>query len=280
MSEKLHNNEMTTESLEVSSGFQSLENEAGNFDPEEALRLREQARPKEQEPKEQFLQVLPEEQAERELSPQEAAEEYLSLLDELSKEFSYPRYKDSHKGQHHYAANITTNLGKKYSKNPHYHMCGGGTESGPTDGTMFRIASADKILASEIGWREEGEKNAAAIEESREKIAKLDEDYAKKGWLGKLIGKRKYEKTRLELSNIERSVSWRTQKYNKAIEKELAISYNEEGDYDYNNGDYGKSKNEARNRQFFGLDDPERAAKVERAIALREQYEPAWTKEK
>lgn len=294
MSEMLKAGERATESLEVSYGLQSLEKEAGKFNPEEALRLREQDLPGERnwsekrevqdfskrQQGEQFLQVLPETQ-EVELSPQEAAEEYLSLLDDLSKDFSNPYYSDERKGDHHYAKNITTDLGRKYSKNPHYRWRGyASTEAGLKDGTMLRIASADNILANEIGWREEGEKNASAIEKNREEMTKLDESYAKKGWLGKLFGKKKYQKARQELSQLENATKIRTRHHNQAIAKELAISYNERGNYDRGSGDYGELENETRNRQFFGFDDPERAAKVERAIELRKKYESEWTKEK
>ena len=286
MSETLKVSGEATESPEVSSGFQSLEKEAGKFDPEKALRLREHDKPKKQEREEQgaeFLQVMPEKKKEVELSPQDAANEYLSLLDELSKDFSNPYYSEERKGQPHYAGGITADLGKKYSKNPHYRMKGyDGTESGATDGTMLRIASADSILANEIGWREEGEKNAAAIEKNREEIAKLDEEYSKKGRLGKFFGKRKYEKARQELGRLEDTVYIKTQQHNTNIARDLAISYNEGGSYNYDrkNHDFGQTQNEARNRQFFGLDDPERAAKVERAIELRKKYEAEWKKKK
>ena len=283
MSETLKVGGETTESPEVSSGLQSLEKEAGKFDPEKALRLQERDKPKKQERGAQFLQVMPEKKKEVELSPQDAANEYLSLLDELSKDFSNPYYSEERKGDHHYAGNITTDLGRKYSENPHYRWKGyASTEAGEKDGTMLRIASADNILANEIGWREEGEKNAAAIEKNREEIAKLDEEYSKKGRLGKLFGKRKYERARQELSRLENTVNIKTRQHNANMAKELAISYNEDGSYDYDrkNHDNGQTQNEARNRQFFGLDDPERAAKVERAIELRKKYEAEWSKKK
>lgn len=231
-----------------------------------------------------FLEIKPKTEKLKpvdELSPKDAANEYLALLDELSQDFTNPYYSEERKGQHHYANNITTELGRKYSSNPHYRWRGyASTEAGETDGTMLRIAGADSILASEIGWRTEGEKVGKKMEQVDKNIADLDADYSKKGRLGKILSKRKYEKARNELEQTRRTMEYQfNQKYNGSIAKELAISYNEKGDYDYNGGDYGKSQNEARNRRFFGLDDPERAKKIERAIELRMQHESEWKKQ-
>ena len=263
---------------------------SGKFDPDKARSLAEQDKPKRAEKfddeagierKASHLVVMPEKK-EKELSPKDAANEYLALLDELSQDFSNPYYSEERKGQHHYAGNITTELGRKYSDNPHYRWRGyASTEAGETDGTMLRIASADNILVNEVGWRTEGEKVGKKMEQVDKDIADLDADYSKKGRLGKFFGKRKYEKARKGLEQSKRTMEYQFhRKYNGNIAKELAISYNERGDYDYNGGDYGKSQNEARNRQFFGLDDPERAAKVERAIELRQKYESEWSKKK
>ena len=118
---------------------------------------------------------------------------------------------------------------------------------------------ADAILANEIGWRDDGEKVGKKIEQIDKSIADLDADYAKKGRLGKFFGKRKYERAKKELEQSKRTTEYQfSRKYNGNIAKELAIAYNERGDYDYNGGDYGESQNETRNRQFFGLDDPTR----------------------
>ncbi len=222
------------------------------------------------------------EKREEELSPKDAANEYLALLDELSQDFTYPFYKDFREGEQHYANNITTELGRKYSDNPHYRWKGYlGTEAGTDDGTMVRIASADCIIANEIGWRVEGKKVGEGKKQIDELIADLDADYSKKSGLGKFFGGRKYKKARKRLEGYKKDTEIRFNwgGYNRAIARELAISYNEKGDYDWNGGDRGGS-NEARNRRFFGLDDPERAKKVERAIELRQKYEAEWAKRK
>lgn len=216
------------------------------------------------------------EQERKEPTPEEAADEYLSLLDELSQDFTNPYYSDERQGQHHYAPNITTDLGRKYSKNPHYRWRGyAGTEAGDTDGTMLRIASADSILANEILWREEGAKIGEQLEQTKSELTTLDENYSKKSAFAKFFGKRKYKKQRAELENTLSSLSRPTTSYDKNIAQELAISYNGQGNYA---GDprTAAEQNESRNRQFFGFDDPERAAKVERAIALRQKYETIW----
>jgi hypothetical protein len=275
--------EKSAENAEATGQFEVLAEMSGQFDPDEARRLAERDK-RETETRgrsSEHLVAIPEKQ-EEELSPQEAANEYLSLLDELSQDFSNPYYSDERKGQHHYANNITTELGLRYSDNPHYRWSGyASTEAGETDGTMLRIASADNIIANEIGWRDGGEEAGKKIEQIDKSISDLDADYSKKGRLGKFFGKRKYEKAKKELEQSKRAVEYQFgRKYNGNIAKELAISYNDRGDYDYNGGDYGQSQNEARNRQFFGLDDPERAKKVERAIELRRKYEAEWSKKK
>lgn len=290
MSETLKTGGEKSAEIAGASHLEVLTEMSGKFDPEKARSLAEQDKPKRAEKpdneasverKASHLAVMPEKK-EKELSPEDAANEYLALLDELSQDFSNPYYSEERKGRHHCAGNITTELGRKYSDNPHYRWRGyASTEAGETDGTMLRIASADNILANEIGWRTEGEKVGKKMEQVDKDIADLDADYSKKGRLGKFFGRRKYEKARKGLEQSKRTMEYQfNRKYNGNIAKELAISYNEKGDYDYNGGDYGESQNEARNRQFFGLDDPERAKKVERAIELRQKYESEWSKKK
>ena len=276
--------EKSAENAEATGQFEVLAEMSGQFDPDEARRLAERDKRETEtgDRSSEHLVAIPEKQ-EEELSPQEAANEYLSLLDELSRDFTNPYYSNERKGKHHYAGNsITRELGLRYSDNPHYRWSGyAGTEAGETDGTLLRIASADSIIASEIGWRDDGEEAGKKIEQIDKSIAALDADYSKKGRLGKFFGKRKYEKAKKNLEQSKQTVEYQFgRKYNANIAKELAISYNDRGDYDYNGGDYGQSQNEARNRQFFGLDDPERAKKVERAIELRRKYEAEWSKKK
>ena len=151
---------------------------------------------------------------------------------------------------------------------------------------MLRISSADAIIGYEIGWRKEGGAVAKKVEEYQEKITELDKNYETKGRLAKFFGKRKYEKRRDLLLNSIRDVKMRFRRnYSDKMEKELAISYDDSGSYGF---DYDKlkfaseersSKNEEYNRRFFGLDDPARMTKVERAILLRQKYKDEWAKE-
>lgn len=289
MPETLKNiNEEPAGDVEAIDHLETLTEMRDKFDPDEAKSLAEQDEPKSVESQEaenissESLSVTSEKQEKGELSPQDAASEYLALLDELSQDFSNPYYSDERKGEHHYASNITTELGRKYSDNPHYHWRGyAGTEAGETDGTMLRIASADNIIANEIGWRDEGEKIGKKMEQIDESIADSDADYSKKSRLGKFFGRRKYEKAKEELEQSKQAAKNQfNRRYNESIAKELAISYNEHGDYSHSIGVYEQSQNEARNRRFFGLDDPERAKKVERAIDLRRKYAAEWNKKK
>lgn len=267
---------------------------SSKFDANKARTLAEQDKPKQSESptiksdidkKVTHLMALPEKK-EKILTPEDAANEYLSLLDELSQDFSNPFYKNGteHGGQQHTAPSIVRDLGLKYSDNPHYRHHGYiGTEANSDDGvdyTVERMGVADFILTNEIRWRTEGEKVSKKMEQFDQEIADLDADYSKKGRLGKFFGRKKYEKARENLERSKRSAEAEIGAYNANIAKELAISYNEKGDYDRNGGNHGISQNEARNRQFFGLDDPERAKKVERAIELRQKYESEWNKKK
>ena len=288
--------EKPAENTEAMNRLEILTEMSDEFDPDKARDLIERdnsetvEQPEPEEEAARFLAVMPEKQ-EKELSPEDAANEYLALLDELSQNFSNPFYKNGaeHGGDQHGAGGIVRDLGRKYSDNPHYrHLGYMGTEANGKDYidyTVERMTLADEILESEINWRTV-DKNAKkeAEKENRRidgRIADLDHEYARKGLLGKLFGKRKYEEARKNLeqnkTNEEAEASELTGKYNAKIRENLAYAYNETGrKYDMNKEI--QQNNEVRNRQFFGLDDPERAKKVERAIELRQKYEAEWSK--
>ena len=298
--------EKSAKNAGAASHLEVLTEISGEFDPNKARSLAERDKQKTEtgDRNSEYLAVIPEKQ-EKELSPQDAANEYLSLLDELSQDFSHPYYSDERKGRYHYAGGITRELGRKYSDNPHYRWSSHeSTEAGETDGTMHRIASADAIIAAEIGWRDEGEKVSEKIKQIDKDIADLDANYSKKGRLGKFFGRKKYEKAkeriRSKLSYLD------SRRYNKKIAEELAYAYDEEGNAFGSNGyrfdleerflwggeqvlgltgdverfERQSKMNEEQSRHFFGLDDPERAKKVERAIELRRKYEAEWSKKK
>lgn len=228
---------------------------------------------------------MPEKQ-EKELSPQDAANEYLSLLDELSKDFTNPTYQDEYNGQpnHRGGYSFTWDLANKYSNNPNYNRNVAGSDPLALDRTTARMGTADAILKAELGWRIEGERVSKKIEQINKELADLDESYAKKGGLAKFFGKRKYEKAKEALGSQQHFAKLNFEKkYNGKIENELAASYDETGGgrfSAYPSREARSAKNEEYNRRFFGLDDPERAAKVERAIELRQKYEAEWSKKK
>lgn len=225
---------------------------------------------------------LPSLESEEKLSPKDAANEYLALLDELSQDFTNSYY-SGEGGAHHFAKNITVDLADKYSDNPHYHIAGHGTEAGGNDKTVFRIASADRILANEINWRNAGEEVVDKMSKIDQEIADLDKSYSEKSRLGKFFGKKGYETTKKNLENSKKSTEWEsTGKFNHAIAEELAYSYNKNGRYDFdpNNNDHGQTRNEEDNSRFFGNNNPERAKKVERAIELRQKYASEWENDK
>lgn len=110
-------------------------------------------------------------------------------------------------------------------------------------------------------------------------IADLDDEYAKKSFLGKFFGKKRYESAKKELEQSKSAIENQSSYNNKLIARELAISYDESGGTGSHHGEkYDDSQNEEWNRRFFGLDNPERAKKIERAIELRKQYESEWNK--
>lgn len=274
---------------------------ADKFNPDEAKKLAEQNKPKNTEKtpddaKFTYLAVMPEKQ-EKELSPQDAANEYLSLLDELSKDFVNPYYKDGSGQSHHPNSSLARELGKKYSNNPHYRSRGKNYSEAGVDRTLYRMEAVDVILRAELGWRNGGEQLKKAYEKIDQKISNLDNEYAKKGRIGKFFGKRKYERSRKSLESSKRDAENQFMReklpgtyghsYNDIIMDELAISYDETGNRGSRFGVRGyatreakDTKNEEYNRRFFGLDDPERAAKIERAIELRQKYEAEWSKKK
>ena len=305
MSEKLGNSSYEgvgegSGERQPSSPAESLSELAGGYDKEKAeqtiadkkreLGLSEADKPKENRVVEAGLLVAKPEKQEKELSPQEAANEYLSLLDELSQDFTNPQYAKKGLPTSQFVF-IPKELGLKYSDNPHYRWSGyAGTEAGADDRTIYRMGMADYILENEIKWRgitdEESEKIKAIDENNRqvdEELAALEDEYSKKGRLGKFLGKRKYKESRI---SIDRSRQYyHGGKENDEIAKGLDYAYNENArDYSsYGDLSYlskqSLAKNEVINRRFFGLDDPERMVKVERAIELRQKYADEWGKD-
>ncbi len=263
------------------SGAEALAEMSGDFDPDKARTLAAEDAPKAKEETsvEATIDAGAPEKAETELTPESAAREYLSLLDELSQGFTNPFYGEERSGQTHHAPGMqmVRQLGSQFSDNPHYRSAGyDGTEAGANDGTIIRMGSADTIIENEIKWRAIGEE----IKQVDEDIALDEREHSDQGRIRKFLHALGHK---IDVStNQERKQTLERQsvQYIQAIEKELAISYNEKGDYDYNGGDRGVLENEARNREFFGLDDEERYKKVERAIAIRKAFAPIWAEEK
>ena len=293
--EKLEANSGNSAEKMDTSHLEVLTEMSSEFDPVQAKEFAEQERSRNAEKpspehskavgeaKMKVLATLPEKQ-EKELSPQDAANEYLSLLDELSQDFSNPQYDGGMPttwGNQPFVGEI----GLKYSDDPHYRKRGyAGTEADATDRTMYRIGMADFILENEIKWRNVTDEQKNAIDKNNEQVEKevadLDANYSKKGPLGKLFGKKKYAKARIELyKKLKRQPSAEA---NNSIAQGLAYVYDETGPTTIHDVKFQKvvEDNEALNRRFFGLDDPERAKKVERAIELRQKYEAEWSKKK
>ena len=131
---------------------------------------------------------------------------------------------------------------------------------------------ADSILRAEIAWRENNEEIQKRQKQCEEQRTKITEEYSKKGFLGKLFGKRKFQKQLEKLDVYPRVDTYgKNNALNGRLEDDLAIAYGEKY-YHAHPKDHDKN-NEASNRKFFGLDDPEQYAKVERAIELRRTFE-------
>lgn len=286
MSEALRaGGEKSAENMEAG-GFGALAEMSDKFDPDRARKLAEVNKPKTAESpveagSDAGLYQLAEagEQQNKELNPKDAANEYLALLDELSQDFVNPNYENG-KMPTSTGASFAKELGLKYGDDSHYRWRGyAGTEADPNDRTIFRMGMADSILASEIEWRGITDEEVSAANEKRERIEKgladLDAEYSKKGPLGKFFGRKGYERRRGALNGQkERPLG---QSENELIARGLAYAYDESGGHSFSDAThYQMVDNEALNRRFFGLDNPERAEKIERAIELRQKYADEW----
>ncbi len=287
MSESLNipSGESVRQSAEPDPRAATLESMAGEFD----LKKAEGAASED-------LKILDSEKEEV-LTTADAAKEYLGLLDELSQDFTL--YKDN-SAHHTPQYGFVKDLGKNYSDDPNYHWFGyRGTEADPTSNTIVRMAAADNILEAEIDWRREGDPNYVdEISELSKKKEAIEKDYQGKSFLERWAGRKQHK---MEISRIDGEIGrlrWhRPRPANMRIAEELDISYGKSnrvmaGGYERASQDgigpntgmaeraeIADKKNEELNRRFFGFDDPERAAKIERAIELRKQYADEWSKE-
>ncbi len=284
MSETLKTGGEKSAESTVSSHLEVLTEMSGKFDAEKARRQVEQDKPKNVEkpkterPGAEYLAVIPEKQ-EKELTPKDAANEYLSLLDELSQDFTNPYYKngEEHGGERRTGGDISRDLGRKYSDNPHYRWKGYmGTEAteGTDDYTMVRMGIAETILGAEMKYRIGSEKIKEEHEKIDQQISKLDEEFAKKGRLSRFFGKRKHEKAKAELQLLKDGIEIRYtrnfnmpgrrpvfgtgRRLNVILEDYLATAYDETGHAGRNYGSSGGAKNKAErneeaNRRFFWL---------------------------
>lgn len=264
----------------------TLSSLSGKFNPDEARRAQDKRREamaaerekREMEPANSnfgHLALLVETHN-KELTPQDAANEYLSLLDELSQDAKNPVYSNGNVPTGT-GLGLVKDIGGKYSENPHYRYAGyAGSEAGDNDRTLFRMGMADFILKNEIEWRKISDEDIKEIEENNKQLEKLESDFAKKSRLSQFFGRKKHEK---EIADFKHGRRF-TMPYeeNQLIEQGLEYLYNDVADFGYHHETIRK-ESEAECRHFFGLDDPERAKKIERAIELRQKYEKEWQKE-
>lgn len=148
---------------------------------------------------------------------------------------------------------------------------------------------ADKILFAQQAWRDGGEafgdakQDVVAAEAALHEFQETDE---KKSWLKKLLTsqKRKQERQSLERRLVSaraklKGAEDRTHFGNRGIYDALNQAYSEDYGYGHHSlsyeheqdKGYKEKANVEYNQRFFGYDDPERQAKVERALELRKK---------
>lgn len=150
------------------------------------------------------------------------------------------------------------------------------------------LRMVDGILSGEQLWRESGEALAPAQEKLTNAVNALQElrnEYESKSFLGRLKSKRDFRrqveeinKTIAETQNDLKRTERQTSDGNARIARSLMEAYSPDYHYGHHHlnfehertPDYLARKNEEYNNKFFGNDDdPERQAKIDRALELR-----------
>lgn len=242
-----------------------------------------------------------------ELTPEAATKEYLDLLMDLSANFTSDEGRESrvaardkdgklvimnrgYSGDFQFAKGMLERAGMEFTE---------GTSGSFQEGDFHyddkyldrahTLKMVDGILGSEEAWRGAGEAfeeaNTEAID-AEAALAKFQEEDGKKGVLKKLFtfGKRRKERKQLE-ARVEQAQAAKHKaemlsvQANRSLEQGLNSAYSE--DYGYGSHElsyehrrdekYKDEINRKYNEEFFGADDPERQAKIERALELRKK---------
>lgn len=192
------------------------------------------------------------------LSTEDAAHEYLSILAELSSNFTNPRSVTNAlpNGDTRKIGTNINNFINAYDK------------QGDFSKINFRLDQANSIIDAEIAWKESGERYALA----KTKLEDLENARSKQGLFKKIFSYGKYKRNRQDITKEIGREEIITYKSNILIQSFLGRNYSETNQNSYYPSDLKTSpeKNTDQNSKFFDVDD--RSKKIQRAIELKQKY--------
>ena len=194
----------------------------------------------------------------KDLSVEDAASEYLSILDDLSSDFTNPRATTNQLPDGD-ARTIDTPINKFISK---YDKSGGYPQ------INYRLDQANSIIDAEMAWQTASEQHRIA----KEKLSAIDKNRQGQGFFKKIFSYRGYkqekETLRSELSESEMI----TYKSNNLLQDTFGRNYSESGQNSYYPKDIKTSSenNSEQNSRFFNNE--ERQKKIQRAMKLKQGY--------
>ena len=227
-----------------------------------------------------------------EMTKEEASDEYLDILDELSRGFTSAEAKAS--GPARYDRNgevVPKGTGYDGQKNRIVGQLEGA--EGKHADREWSIAMADEIIRAESDWRKVGEDVDPEKERVARDQAKLRLEIARKGaadklerfetgtfaWFRKLVFRKKHIELQNQVRFLQKQEPERTPAERKVddanarMKKALEAAYSEDYRYGHHQLGHGRNAeklNENFNKKFFN---EENAEKIERAVALRRHLE-------
>ena len=176
--------------------------------------------------------------AEKELTKQEAGDEYMKLLAELGADLD------------------GRNMDKKVDSSYFRHI------RKSEEGLPQSMSNVSRLIDAEIIWQSAGKK----LEETNANLTKLDDERASQGFIKKLFSGGEYRRKKKQLTSEKSIAAVRSRKASVVIENTLNPSYE---DTTSTRGQKADQRNEDLNARFFSDD---RADKIQRAMELRTKY--------
>lgn len=241
-----------------------------------------------------------------EMEKSEIAREYLDLLHSLSDNFTSPEGKSSrvvaedgtimgqtYAGDHKFIQNLYQKNGLELDETRRDHGQNSLADSYYENADLDRahtLLMTDNLLKGEQMWRDSGESLESARADLNNAVNKLEELKSKhqgKSFWGRLKARRDFQRQIAEINqtitqaqsnlrNLERQTSDGNAQITRTLREAYSPDYyygHHKLDYEHQYGkdaeEYRAKTNEEYNNVFFGLDDPTRQAKIDRAIELR-----------